>query len=117
MLARPLSALLGRYGIHYGWVIIAVTQAAEYYRKFRERELSALELEKRLAQAKLQALQMQVGVLRKNLEVAEHYVNSCRSASIAASPMSSTSRWPSANRRSCGRRRRRSSARSKRPNM
>ena len=28
------------------WVIVAVSQAAEYYRKFRQHELSALELGK-----------------------------------------------------------------------
>jgi sensor histidine kinase YesM len=42
------------------WVIVAVTQAFDYYRKYRERELHAAELEKHLVQAKLQALQMQL---------------------------------------------------------
>jgi two-component system, LytTR family, sensor kinase len=42
------------------WVMVAVTCAFDYYRKYRERELRAIELEKRLAQAKLQALQMQL---------------------------------------------------------
>src|SRR4029453_7266776 len=42
------------------WVIISVSHAFGYYRKFHERELRASELEKRLAQAKLQALQMQL---------------------------------------------------------
>jgi LytS/YehU family sensor histidine kinase len=42
------------------WVILAVTQAFEYYRKYRDRELQTAELEKRLVQAKLQALQMQL---------------------------------------------------------
>ena len=41
-------------------MIVAVSQAFDYYRKYRERELRAAELEKRLAQAKLQALQMQL---------------------------------------------------------
>src|SRR5262245_9189918 len=36
------------------WVIVAVNHAFEYYRKYREREMRALDLEKRLAQAKLQ---------------------------------------------------------------
>ncbi len=42
------------------WVIISVTDAFDYYRKYQERERRALELEKSLAQAKLQALQMQL---------------------------------------------------------
>jgi two-component system LytT family sensor kinase len=57
---KPLLVKTWHFNLLVYWVIIAVTQAAEYYRKFRERELSALELEKRLAQAKLQALQMQL---------------------------------------------------------
>lgn len=42
------------------WVIVAVSHAFNYARKFRERELRAAELEKRLTQARLQALQMQL---------------------------------------------------------
>jgi two-component system, LytTR family, sensor kinase len=42
------------------WVIVVAGHAVEYYRKFREREMRALDLEKHLAQAKLQALQMQL---------------------------------------------------------
>src|SRR5215475_8991628 len=42
------------------WVIVAVSQAFDYYRKYRERELRAADLEKGLVQAKLQALQMQL---------------------------------------------------------
>src|SRR2546425_500326 len=42
------------------WVIVSVSHAFEYYRKFHERELQALELERRLTEAKLQALQMQL---------------------------------------------------------
>ena len=42
------------------WVIVAVSQAFDYSRKYRERELRAAELEKGLVQAKLQALQMQL---------------------------------------------------------
>ena len=48
------------YNLLFYWVILAVTQAFDYYRKYRERELHASELEKRLAQAKLQTLQMQL---------------------------------------------------------
>jgi hypothetical protein len=57
---KPLLVKTWHFNLLVYWVIIAVSQASEYYRKFRERELSALELEKRLAQAKLQALQMQL---------------------------------------------------------
>lgn len=46
--------------ILYYWVIIAVGHAFDYARKFRERELRAAELEKRLTEARLQALQMQL---------------------------------------------------------
>jgi sensor histidine kinase YesM len=57
---KPLLVKTWHFNLLVYWVIVAVSQASEYYRKFRERELSALELEKRLAQAKLQALQMQL---------------------------------------------------------
>ena len=43
----------------YG-VVVSVAHAFDYYRKFHEREINTLELEKRLTQAKLQALQMQL---------------------------------------------------------
>jgi two-component sensor histidine kinase len=42
------------------WVLMSVSHTIDYSRKYRERELRAVELEKRLAQAKLQALQMQL---------------------------------------------------------
>lgn len=42
------------------WVILAVSHAFEYYRKFHERELQTSELEKNLTQAKLRALQSQL---------------------------------------------------------
>lgn len=41
-------------------VMVVVSQAVGYYRKYRERELHASQLEKHLVQAKLQALQMQL---------------------------------------------------------
>lgn len=43
----------------YG-VIVGVSHAFEYYRKYREREWRAAELERRLAEARLQALQAQL---------------------------------------------------------
>lgn len=42
------------------WVIVAVSHAFDYYRKFHEREWRTTELERRLAQARLMALQMQL---------------------------------------------------------
>jgi len=42
------------------WVIVSVSHAFDYYRQMQERELRAAELEKRLAQARLQTLQMQL---------------------------------------------------------
>jgi two-component sensor histidine kinase len=57
---KPLLVKTWHFNLLVYWVIVAVSQAAEYYRKFRERELNALELEKRLSDAKLQALQMQL---------------------------------------------------------
>jgi signal transduction histidine kinase len=42
------------------WVIVAVSHAFDYYRKFHEREWRTSDLERRLAQARLMALQMQL---------------------------------------------------------
>ncbi len=42
------------------WVIVSVSHAFGYYRQYQERALRAADLEKRLAQARLQALQMQL---------------------------------------------------------
>jgi two-component system LytT family sensor kinase len=49
-----------QYNIWVYWVILSVCHAFDYYQKFHERELRAAELEKRLTQAKLQALQSQM---------------------------------------------------------
>lgn len=57
---QPLLVKTFQYNLWVYWVIIAVTHAFDYYRKFHERELRASELEKRLAQARLQALQSQL---------------------------------------------------------
>src|SRR6266851_5442556 len=57
--SRALVALFV-YNLLIYWVIVSISHAVEYYRKYQERELGAAELEKRLAQAKLQALQMQL---------------------------------------------------------
>jgi LytS/YehU family sensor histidine kinase len=42
------------------WIIVSVSHAFDYYRKFHEREWRTAELERRLAEAKLMALQMQL---------------------------------------------------------
>ena len=42
------------------WAIVSVSHSIEYYRKYQERELRTAELEAGLAQARLQALQMQL---------------------------------------------------------
>jgi signal transduction histidine kinase len=42
------------------WVIVSIAHAFDYYRQVREREVRAVELEKRLTEAKLEALQMQL---------------------------------------------------------
>jgi signal transduction histidine kinase len=57
---KPLLVKTWHYNLLIYWVIVAVSQAFEYYRKYRERERRASELEKRLVEAKLQALQMQL---------------------------------------------------------
>src|SRR6185295_5059502 len=42
------------------WMVIGLTNGIDYYRKYRERELRASQLETRLAQAQLHALKMQL---------------------------------------------------------
>ena len=42
------------------WVVASVTHALDYYRKFQDRSVRMIELERSLAQAKLHALQMQL---------------------------------------------------------
>jgi two-component system, LytTR family, sensor kinase len=57
---QPLLVKTWLFNLLVYWVIVAVSFAFDYSRKFRERELRSVELEKRLAQAKLEALQMQL---------------------------------------------------------
>lgn len=42
------------------WMVVAVAHALDYYRKYRERELRAAQLEARLTRAQLQVLKMQL---------------------------------------------------------
>jgi two-component system, LytTR family, sensor kinase len=57
---KPLAVKTWHFNLMIYWVIVAVGQAFGYYRKYRDRELHAAELEKVLVQAKLRALQMQL---------------------------------------------------------
>ncbi len=59
-LFRGLLFKTWHYNILIYWVMVSVNHAFDYYRKYQERALRAAELEKRLAQARLQALQMQL---------------------------------------------------------
>jgi LytS/YehU family sensor histidine kinase len=85
--AFPLLTKTFQYNVWVYWVIVSVCHAFDYYRKFHERELRASELEKRLAQAKLQALQSQMNphflfntlhtisaLMHKDVEAADHMV-------------------------------------------
>jgi signal transduction histidine kinase len=49
-----------RFNLLIYWVIVSVGHALAYYRQYQERALRATELEMRLAEARLQALQMQL---------------------------------------------------------
>lgn len=57
---QPLLVKTWHFDLLIYWVIVAVSFAFDYYRKFRERELRAAELQRELAQARLHALQMQL---------------------------------------------------------
>ena len=57
---RPLLVKTWHFNLLIYWVIVSVGHAFDYYRRYQEREFRAAELEKHLAQAKLQALQMQL---------------------------------------------------------
>jgi hypothetical protein len=57
---NPLLVKIWHFNLLIYGVIVCIVHAFDYYQKFRERELRSLELEKRLAQAKLEALQMQL---------------------------------------------------------
>ena len=56
------NAVLSQFHIQVAtfWVILGFGVAFEYYRKYRERELRASQLESRLAQAQLEVLRMQL---------------------------------------------------------
>src|SRR5439155_12081980 len=56
----PLLFKTFHFNLLIYWVIVSVSHAFDYYRQMQERELRAAELQKRLAQARLQTLQMQL---------------------------------------------------------
>jgi two-component system, LytTR family, sensor kinase len=57
-----LNALVmqGKFNLPIYWVIVSIAHAFSYYRRSQERERTALELEARLAEARLQALHNQL---------------------------------------------------------
>jgi sensor histidine kinase YesM len=57
---QPLLVKSFHYNLLIYWVILNVAHAFDFYREARERELRTSELERHLAQARLQALQMQL---------------------------------------------------------
>ncbi len=59
-LVKPIFLKTVPFSIGIYWVILSVVHAIDYYRELHDRELRNVELERRLAQAKLQALQMQM---------------------------------------------------------
>ena len=65
--ARPLFESFRNYFIaevHFGlliyWMIVGINQAIDYYRRYRDRELQASNLETRLVEAQLDALRAQL---------------------------------------------------------
>src|SRR5438309_7134833 len=84
---NPLLVKTFHFNLLIYWVIVSVSHTFDYYRQVQERELRAAELEKRLTQAKLQALQMQLNphflfntlhsissLMHKNVEAADRMI-------------------------------------------
>jgi two-component system, LytTR family, sensor kinase len=57
---QPLLLKSFHFNLWVYWIILAVAHALDYYRESQERELRTSELERHLAQARLQALQVQL---------------------------------------------------------
>lgn len=57
---QPLLFKTYHFNFIIYWVIASVAHAANYYRKFHQRERATLDLERRLTEARLQALRMQL---------------------------------------------------------
>lgn len=56
----PLVVKTFHFNLLIYWVVVSVSHAFSYYREFQERAWRAADLEKRLTEARLQALQMQL---------------------------------------------------------
>jgi len=66
-LSKPFASVLQEFivtGLHFNlltyWALVMLIHAADYYRKYQERELSASQLRAQLAAAQLSALKMQL---------------------------------------------------------
>ncbi|HEY5883280.1 MAG TPA: histidine kinase [Pyrinomonadaceae bacterium] len=66
-LTQPVADVFQEFivtGLHFNlltyWALVALSHAADYYRKYQERELSASQLRAQLAHAQLSALKMQL---------------------------------------------------------
>ncbi len=59
-LFEPLLVKTWHFNAMIYWVIISIVHAREYSQKYHEREVNALDLERRLTTARLHALQMQL---------------------------------------------------------
>ena len=66
-LSQPFADVFQEFivtGLHFDlltyWALVALSHAADYYRKYQERELSASQLRAQLAHAQLSALKMQL---------------------------------------------------------
>ena len=57
---RPSSTANFHANVLTYWAVVGVSFGIEYYRKYRERELAASQLEAHLAEARLQVLRMQI---------------------------------------------------------
>jgi two-component system LytT family sensor kinase len=57
---RRRVLMRARFNLPLYWIIVSLVHTLDFYRRSEERERKALELEARLAEAKLQALRMQV---------------------------------------------------------
>ena len=66
-LSKPFASVFQEFvvtGLHFNlltyWALVALSHAADHYRKYRERELTASQLKAQLADAQLSALKMQL---------------------------------------------------------
>ncbi len=57
---NPLVVRTFHFNVVIYWMVVAFRQGLDYYRKYRDREMRAAELEKRLVEARLHNLQTQI---------------------------------------------------------